>query len=91
MTETGSIAKWGGVAAMVRGPLEFFVEQLRVSLRDHVRSITVVGSSLTDDYRSGASDIDTVVVLDKQDISQLAAVASLGGHCAARGCHRRCS
>jgi len=78
MAETSRIAKWDGVPDAARGPLELLVERLQAALGRHLQSITVVGSSLTDDYRPGASDINTVVVLDEQNTEVLAAVASLG-------------
>ena len=61
----------------IHDTLKDFVEKLRAALGDNLQSVTVVGSSLTDDFKSGTSDINTVLVLDKQNTSSLNAIASL--------------
>ena len=57
--------------------VQFFSERLSESLGDKLLSITVVGSSLTPDFKPGQSDINTVLVLGKQTLGALNAVASL--------------
>jgi len=54
-----------------------FTEKLTSEIGENLQSITVVGSSLTGDFRPGQSDINTVLVLDKQSLSSLNAIASL--------------
>lgn len=63
---------------MIRDPLATLVQQLQTRLGDNLRSVVVVGSALTDDFQSNASDINTVVLLDRHDVGALNAVASLG-------------
>ncbi|MBP7050737.1 MAG: nucleotidyltransferase domain-containing protein [Phycisphaerae bacterium] len=69
--------RWGSIRETFREPLLRFVEHVRTRLGDHLGSITVVGSALTDDFRPGVSDINTVVVLDEHSVSALKAIASL--------------
>lgn len=61
----------------IREAVKAFSDKVSEALIDNLQSITVVGSSLTSDYRPGQSDINTVLVLDKQTTSALNAVASL--------------
>jgi hypothetical protein len=66
-----------GIREPVRGPLRLLTDRLHEGLHDNLRSVTVVGSSLTEDFKPGVSDINTVVVLDKHSTPSLALVASL--------------
>ncbi|MFC1636240.1 hypothetical protein ACFL5Z_15525 [Planctomycetota bacterium] len=61
----------------IRDAVQDFTERVSQTLGDNVQSITVVGSSLTADFKPGQSDINTVLVLNKQTISALNTVASL--------------
>ncbi len=61
----------------IRDSLKDFAEKLVEVLSDNLQSITVVGSSLTSDYRPGRSDINTVLVLDKPTLLSLDAIAGL--------------
>jgi len=61
----------------IRETLKDFIDKLQAALGNNLQSITVVGSSLTDDFKSGQSDINTVLVLGKQNLSSLNAIASL--------------
>lgn len=61
----------------IRETLIGFVEKLRMALGDNLQSITVVGSSLTEDFRHGRSDINTVLVLAGHNLNSLNAIASL--------------
>ena len=63
--------------AQIRETVKDFSERISKSLGDNVQSITVVGSSLTGDFKPGQSDINTVLVLSKQTLGALNAVASL--------------
>lgn len=63
--------------AMIRESVKNFSERVSQALGDNLKSITVVGSSLTSDFRPGLSDINTVLVLDKQTTGALNAIASL--------------
>jgi len=65
------------VSETAREPLRRLVERLRAALGDNLRSVTVVGSSLTEDFHPGVSDINTVAVLDEHTLATLQAVAAL--------------
>jgi len=54
-----------------------FAEKLMTALGDSLQSITVVGSSLTDDFAPGQSDINTVIVLSKQKLDSLNLIAAM--------------
>jgi hypothetical protein len=61
----------------VRDPVKAFAEKLLTNLGDNLLSITVVGSGLTEDFKPGQSDINTVLVLGRQTLDSLNAVARL--------------
>jgi hypothetical protein len=63
--------------SLIRDSVKDFSERLVSELAENLHSITVVGSSLTADFRPGKSDINTVLVLDKQTLSSLNSIASL--------------
>lgn len=65
------------VSQSIRAPLTLLADGLRASLGENIAGITVVGSALTDDYRDGTSDINTVVLLDRHDTAALNAIASM--------------
>jgi len=77
MTEAHHALRLNGIRETVRGPLRLLVDRLHAGLHDNLRSVTVVGSSLTEDFKPGISDINTVVVLDRHSTPALALVASL--------------
>lgn len=77
MSENKINLKLDALPNQVRENITDFTEKLTSELSEHLQSITVVGSSLTADFRSGQSDINTVLVLDKQTLSILNAIASL--------------
>ena len=52
-----------------------FADKLTAELGDNLQSITVVGSSLTQDYSPGQSDINTVLVLEEQNLESLECLA----------------
>jgi len=69
--------KTASLPLQVRQPLESFTENLQAGLGDNLQSITVVGSSLTDDFHPRQSDINTVLILRKETVVALNAIASL--------------
>ena len=76
MTDNKKELKLDAVRADVRERVKAFVEKLKEELGENLESITVVGSSLTEDFKAG-SDINTVVVLGKQNLDSLRPIASL--------------
>ena len=77
MTENKINLKIDALHMQIRDSVKTFAERLSAALGDNLQSITVVGSSLTQDFRPGQSDINTVLVLGKQNLGSLNAVASL--------------
>lgn len=77
MTENKNNLKVDELQVQIRDSVKDFAERLLAALGSNLQSITIVGSSLTDDYRPGTSDINTVLVLGRQNIESLNAVASL--------------
>ena len=67
-----------GVPQEIREPVSTLVDQLGAALAADLDSVTVVGSALTSDFHPAVSDINTVVVLQRDDIAALKAVGSLG-------------
>jgi hypothetical protein len=65
-----------GLRETIRAPLQLLDLRLRAALGDHLNSLTVVGSALTEDFQSGASDINTVAVVERYDPGMLEAVAA---------------
>ena len=65
------------LSVQIRDSVKLLAEQLIRSLGENLLSITVVGSSLTEDFKPGGSDINTVVVLDKQALNPLKQIASM--------------
>ena len=77
MTENKTNLKVDTLNLQIRDSVKDFATRLLTALGDNLQGITVVGSSLTEDFRSGQSDINTVLVLDRQNLSSLNAIASL--------------
>jgi len=77
MAENENSIKLDAVPEQVREALKLFTEKLNAALGDNLQSVTVVGSSLTQDYRPGQSDINTVLVLGKLTIGSFNAIAEL--------------
>ena len=61
----------------IRDTVNYFADKLISSLGKNLLSITVVGSSLTEDYNPGQSDINTVLVLGGQAINYLKPITSM--------------
>jgi len=77
MADIQSALRLDGVRETIREPLRILAERLAAQLGDNLKSISVVGSGLTDDFQPGTSDINTVVLLEADDSPALNAVASL--------------
>ena len=77
MAENKNSLKLDAIAEQIREPLKVFAERLAAGLADNLQSITVVGSSLTEDFRPGQSDINTVLVLGEHTLGALNAIAAL--------------
>jgi hypothetical protein len=77
MADDKNNLKLDTVREPIREPLKAFAEKLVAGLGDNLQSITVVGSSLTEDFKPGQSDINTVVVLGKQTLGALNTIAGL--------------
>ena len=65
------------LSAQIHYPVELFADKLTTALGENLRSITIVGSSLTEDFKPGGSDINTVIVLEKQTLNSLKQIASM--------------
>jgi hypothetical protein len=79
MSENKDELRLERVAAEAREPLAAFCDAARPALGGNVESITVVGSSLTPDFRAGRSDINTVLVVGRRTLEALNAIAALAG------------
>ena len=77
MTENKINFNVDALHAQIRDSVTAFTDRLLTALGNNLKSITVVGSSLTEDFRPGQSDINTVLVLGRQTIASLNAVASM--------------
>ena len=77
VTNAHALARLDSLREPIREPLRLLVERLQAGLGDNLKSVSVVGSSLTQDFEPKASDINTVVLLDAYDIPALNAVAVL--------------
>jgi len=77
MAENKTNLKIETLHIQIRDSVKDFAERLLTGLGDNLQSITVVGSSLTEDFRPGQSDINTVLVLCGQTLASLNSVAAL--------------
>jgi hypothetical protein len=77
MTENKTNLKVNALNIQIRDSVKDFADRLLAALGDNLQSITIVGSSLTEDFRPGQSDINTVLVLERLNTESLNAVASL--------------
>jgi len=77
VTETRTAPQLDGVREEIRDPLRRLVERLQAGLQDNLVSVSLVGSSLTQDFQFKRNDIDTVVLLNAYDIPALNIVAAL--------------
>ncbi len=63
--------------AAIRDSVRVFAEKLTAELGGNLKSITVVGSSLTGEFRPGKSDVNTVLVLGERPLDALGGIAAL--------------
>jgi len=77
MAENNTNINLDALSMQIRDSVKSFAEKLVAELGENLRSITVVGSSLTEDFKAGQSDINTVLVLERQTLASLNAVASM--------------
>ena len=77
MTENITSLTIDALHVQIRDSVKAFAERLLTGLGNNLQSITVVGSSLTEDFSPGQSDINTVLVLGGQTLASLNAVASM--------------
>lgn len=61
----------------IRDRVKTFSEKIISAFGDNLHSISIVGSSLTEDFRPGQSDINTVLVLCKQSLDSLNTLARM--------------
>jgi hypothetical protein len=69
--------KLDALCGEIRGPVRAFAEKLTAALGTNLQGITVIGSSLTEDFVPRKSDINTVLVLGKLDLASLNALAEM--------------
>lgn len=62
----------------IQKTVEFLCEALRRDIGDQLQSVTLVGSAVTDDFVSGKSDINTVLVVNRIDERILSVLAAMG-------------
>jgi len=77
MPSTQDELKLDGLSEAIRAPITLLADSLRASLAQNLAGVTIVGSVLTDDYRPGASDINTVVLLGQHETAALTAMAAM--------------
>jgi len=77
MTENKTNLKVDALNVVIHDSIKDFAERLFAALGENLQSITVVGSSLTEDFKLDSSDINTVLVLGKQNTASLNSIALL--------------
>ena len=77
MSQDETNLKLESLNVQIRDSVKDFAEKLMTALGDSLQSITVVGSSLTDDFAPAQSDINTVIVLGEQKLSSLNVIAAM--------------
>lgn len=77
MTQNNTDLKLDALDIRIRDTMDTFARAVSAILGGNLKSITVVGSSLSEDFRPGHSDINTVLVLDRQAVDSLNAVAAM--------------
>jgi hypothetical protein len=77
MTQNNMTLKLDALDVRIRDAIDALAERLQAALGENLQSITVVGSSLTDDFKPGHSDINTVLVLGGQSVDSLNAIAAM--------------
>jgi hypothetical protein len=77
MAENKMNLKLESLQVQIQDSVRDFAEKLLTALGDNLQSVTVIGSSLTDDFRPDTSDINTVLILGSQNLESLNSIASL--------------
>lgn len=77
MAANNNELKLAPLRSEIRDAVRIFAEKLIEKLGENLKSITIVGSSLTGDFVPGKSDINSVLVLAKQDLGSLNALADM--------------
>lgn len=77
MTQNNTTLRLDALDVQIRDTMNTFAQAVSAVLSDNLKSITVVGSSLSEDFRPGHSDINTVLVLGGQTVDSLNAVAAM--------------
>jgi len=70
--------KLDGLRSDIREAVSVFGERLFEALGENLKSITVVGSSLTEDFTPGSSDINTVLVVGERSMAVLKSIGAMG-------------
>ncbi|NIA21756.1 MAG: hypothetical protein GWP05_07290 [Anaerolineaceae bacterium] len=73
--QIGDLTRLGPTA---RGPVQTLAGKLLGDLGDNLESLTVIGSALTEDFRPGRSDINTVLVVGRRSQALLKQIAAYG-------------
>ena len=76
MIEKKNELKIDALPIQIRETLLPFADKFIAILSENLQSITVVGSSLTIDFKPGQSDINTVLVLNAHTLDSLKSIAS---------------
>ena len=76
-TENKTKLNLDAVRSDIRQSLQALADKLTEALAANLKSITLVGSSLTDDFKPGKSDINTVVVMGEQTQDSFKAIAAM--------------
>jgi len=77
MAENLKSLELGGLRSEITDSVKLFSEKVMSSYGDNLLSVSVFGSSLTDDYVTGKSDINTVLVLGKESLDSLNTLAGM--------------
>ncbi len=77
MAVNNSELKLAPLRSEIRDSVSTFAEKLIEKLGENLKSITIVGSSLTSDFVPGKSNINSVLVLAKQDLDSLNTLAEM--------------
>ncbi len=79
MAANNNELKLAPLRSEIRKPVRTFAEKLIGKLGENLKSTTIIGSSLTADFVPGKSDINSVLVLAKQDLGSLNTLAGMAG------------
>lgn len=77
MPENKNVLELESLRDEIQKPVKDFAGRLIADMPDNLQSITLVGSSLTEDFRPGKSDINSVLVLGKRTLESLNVIANL--------------